>query len=124
MRMFKVKGENDPKSTFEKIHKVCALLVLPPPMSTFSSSNDSEQVQLLTGEYVPILVVLILYIYTQAQLGRVAIDGVTQAVIVLATAGRYAFAARVVVPGLGFLGATSTYIGFAGLLIAAAYYSV
>jgi hypothetical protein len=124
MRMNKVKGEGDPKSFFERFHKVgnlrklCLFCARKPRLHAWAL-----QVQLLTGEYVPILVSLILYINFQAQVQKIAINGATQLVIVGATLGRLLFASRIVVPALGFLGATATYISFAGLLIAAAAYT-
>jgi hypothetical protein len=95
----------------------------PPCVPEHTRCRPPVQVQLLTGEYVPILVSLILYINFQAQVQKVAIDGATQLVIVGATLGRLLFAGRIVVRALGFVGAAATYISFAGLLIAAAAYT-
>lgn len=85
------------------------------------------QIQLLTGEYVPMFTALILYIYIQAQLSGSPIGTPTALAMVASTVGRVAFAARAF--GISSvllmeLGATVTYLAFGGLIAAAVSYSV
>ncbi len=88
-----------------------------------------RQVQLLTTEYVPIFCALMLFIHCQAQLSKQDIGFATKAVMVLATAGRFVFAGKVFLPPTlvfpcSFLGATASYIGFAGLIASAVSYTL
>ena len=73
---------------------------------------------------MPIFVALMLYIHIQAQLTKTELSGTTEAVMFAGVIGRYVYALRLVNWKLGMVGATFTYIAFAGLLISAASYSV
>ena len=84
---------------------------MPRPISCVGAC---PQVQLLTGEYVPILVALILYIYVQSQLTGAPITSAAQFGMIGSTLGRFLFAGRPVL-GLaaGAGGATTTYVSLA-----------
>jgi hypothetical protein len=89
-RMARTQGEGNPKSYFEQVHKV----------------------QLLTAEWSPMLALLTYVLHANAVSSGVALNPVALGAIIAATAGRYLFAARVILPVLGFPGATLSYVGF------------
>lgn len=129
MRVNKVKGEGDPKSFFEQVHKVriFAQNVVQTGISWCCHSCFAgflPQVQLLTGEYVPLFVALILYIDVQSKSAGVPVSAFTDIVIAGTTIGRYLFAGRLFIPIFSYIGATLTYISFFGLIIVVGSYSV
>ena len=93
-------------------------------LATAARLRAPVQTQLLTTEYVPILITLILYIHVQAAISKVEIDAATQLAMAGAVFGRYTFALRHSVHSFDIIGAVSTYIAFGGVLAAAAAYSV
>ncbi len=65
---------------------------------------------------------LTLYIHVQSQITGVALGFATSFAMVGATMGRVLFVLRLLVPSLGFVGASLTYTAFFMLVVCAATY--